>query len=86
MHKNIVVQNLTAEATDVLGEIAAQTEHYSGADLQAIMNTAQLSAVHDIIDAVRTLGIPSMHPPMWLRGGYKWTTQAHACPRVSWVY
>lgn len=37
--------NLSSEAS--LGEVAAKTEGYSGADLQAILYTAQMNALVD---------------------------------------
>jgi peroxin-1 len=38
-------------ATDITSEyLAAQTEGYSGADLQALLYNAHLNAIHDIVD------------------------------------
>ena len=44
---------LAPGADAALDDIARQTEHYSGADLQAIVNSAQLAAVHDVIEATK---------------------------------
>ena len=38
----------------LLDEIAIETECYSGADLQAILYTAQLKAVHQLIESEKS--------------------------------
>lgn len=45
--------DLAPGAAGALDTIASATEHYSGADLEAIINSAQLAAVHDVIEATK---------------------------------
>eukprot|EP01052_Picozoa_sp_SAG31_P003761 SAG31_NODE_148_length_22511_cov_20.369266_9_plen_133_part_00 len=55
--------SLAPNATAALDDIALRTEHYSGADLQAIINSAQLTAVHDVIEATKGQSMDANTPP-----------------------
>ncbi|TQN65267.1 Peroxisome biosynthesis protein PAS1 [Colletotrichum shisoi] len=68
LRKMRLAEELAAELEEKLTEVAARTQDYSGADLQALISNAQLEAIHEYLGDKDPISSPATKTNAMVRG------------------